>query len=109
MLIEGDGDIGMSSASTSSAEPDVRCDRTGSGSSGERWRRRGSTVAIIEAEGPLIFSEISGEFGSPTCGGVLAGDDRAFIWEKARSSSSSSPSDPSSTKYDEPGCLVLSP
>jgi len=53
-------------------------------------------VVIREAEGPLIFSERFGESGSSTCGGVLAGEDKAFVWEKAlppSSSSSSSPSD----------------
>ena len=34
-------------------------------------------------EGPSIFSARSGESGSPTRGGVLAGEDKAFIWEKA--------------------------
>jgi len=81
--MEGVGEVCMSSASTSSAEPDVRCDKTRSGScgecNGERMRRRGSTVAAIEAEGPLIFSAKSGDSGSPTCGGVLAGEDKAFI------------------------------
>jgi len=42
-------------------------------------RRMGSTVAAIEVEGPLIFSAKSGESGSSTCGGVLAGEDKAFI------------------------------
>ena len=82
--MEGDGDAGRSSASMSSAEPDVRCDKVRSNSSGERKRRTGSTVVIIEAEGPLIFSERSGEPGSSGCGGVLAGEDEAFIREKVR-------------------------
>ena len=50
---------------------------------------------VREAEGPLIFSERFGESGSSTCGGVLAGEDNAFICEKARSSSSSSSDRPS--------------
>ena len=95
--MEGDGDFGTSSASTSSAEPDVRCDKLDSSSSGERKRRSGSTAVIIEAEGPLIFSERSGEPGNSGCGGVLAGEDKAFMseklwWSSASSSLSSSPS-----------------
>ena len=81
--MEGVGDVGMSSASTSSAEPDVRFDKVPSGSPGERKRGSGSTEVIIEADGPLIFRERSGESGSSACGGVLAGEDKAFIWEKA--------------------------
>jgi hypothetical protein len=84
VLVEGDGDIGMSSASTSSAEADVRCDKVRSNSSGERKRRSGSAMGITGAEGPLIFSERSGEPGSSGCGGVLAGEDEAFIREKVR-------------------------
>jgi hypothetical protein len=98
---EGVGDAGTRSASTSSAELDDRWDRTCSSSPGECKRRRGSTSATIEAEGPLIFWEKSGESGSSTCGGVLAGEDRAFISEKARSSSSSSTSDRLSVKGDK--------
>ena len=100
--MEGVGDVGMRSASTSSAETDVRCDMGRSSASAER-RRRGSTAVevVAEAERPLIFSARSGESGSPTWGGVLAGDDRAFICENARSSSSSpsSPSDRLSVKW----------
>jgi len=82
--MEGGGDPGMSSASTSSAEPDVRCDRSCSDSSGDRERRMSPVVVIIETEGPLIFAERSGESGSSACGGVLAGEDKALTWEKAR-------------------------
>lgn len=72
----------MSAASTSSAEPEVRCDKARSGSGGEPKRRRGSTV--VSTEGPLIFSARSGELGSSCCGGVLEGEERAFVWEKVR-------------------------
>ena len=95
----------MRSASTPSAEADVRCDKGRSGAPGER-RRRGSTTANAEVEGPLIFSERSGDFGSSAWGGVLAGEDKAFIWEKARSSSSSSPSDCSSVTNINDLCSV---
>lgn len=77
-LMEGVGDVRMRSASTSSAEADVRCDTEGWSASEER-RRRGSIVVTAEAEGPLTFSARSGESGSSAWGGVLAGDDRAFI------------------------------
>lgn len=94
--MEGVGDVGTRSASTSAAEPDERCDKERSGTIGER-RRKGSNAAAAEVEGPLIFSARSGESGSSTCGGVHAGDESAFISENARSSSSSSsPSPPSS-------------
>jgi hypothetical protein len=75
--------MGMSAASTSSTEPDVRCDKARSSSRGEPRRRSGSEVVSTEAEGPLIFSARSGESGSSCCGGVLAGEERAFVWEKA--------------------------
>ena len=84
--MEGVGDLGMRSASTSSAEADVRCDKERSNI--ERVAN-GWAVVIAEAEGPLIFSARPGDSGSSTCGGVLAGDERAFIWEKSLSSSSS--------------------
>ena len=100
-MIEGVGEAGMRSASTSPTEVDVRCDKERSSASEER-RWRGSTAAVADAEGPLIFSARPGESGSSTCGGVLAGDDWAFIWEKPRSSSSSTPDWQSLKRYKSP-------
>lgn len=104
--MEGDGDDGKRSASTSSAEAEVRCDKARSSAS-EGVRRRGSAVAIAEAEGPLIFSARSGESGSPICGGVLAGDDMASISAQPRSMSSSSLSDWLSAKDMSCPCSVM--
>ena len=48
MLTEGLGDVGVRSASTPSADADVRCHKGRSGAPGER-RRRGSTTANVES------------------------------------------------------------
>lgn len=100
---EGVGDVSMASASTPPTEADVRYVEGRSGPPGAR-RGRGSTA---EVEGPLIFSERSGDLGSSAWGGVLAGEDKAFIWEKTRSSSSSSTSGCSSVENIVDSCSVV--